>query len=235
MKRRIIIAAIIIAAIAALVLVQVPTKQGINYVVRTYKVPLYIKIIEYIDRNYHYNRIVREITYGLVADDDKVLAIFSWCVQHVKPQPAELPIVDDHQHNIIIRGYGVNDQCEDIFTLLCNYAGFESFYKGFASVDGKNFYVSLVKMHGAWRPFSAYYAACIHKDGKLLSVDDLKSDSILMEQFVRQIPGLDAKSLAEQLKRTEFKASSIRVRGQNPFGRLKFHIEKLPIVVKHEK
>ena len=232
MKRRIIIAAIIIAAIAALVLVQVPTKQGINYVVRTYKIPLYIKIMEYIDRDYNYRRIVREITDGKAADADKVLAIFNWCVQHVKPQPAKLPIVDDHQYNIIIRGYGVNDQCEDIFALLCIYAGFESFYKGFASVDGKNFHLSLVKIHGAWHPFSAYYAACAHKDGKFLSVDDLESDPILMEQFVRQIPGLDAKNFAEQLKRTEFKASSMRVLGQSPFGRLKFYIEKF---LKHEK
>ena len=64
----------------------------------------------------------------------------------------EMPVIDDHPFHIIIRGYGVNDQFEDIFTLLCNYAGIDAYYEktDFIFRDLKIDFCSFVKIGNHW-------------------------------------------------------------------------------------
>lgn len=69
----------------------------------------------------------KEITNGCTNDKDKAMAIFNWIASNIKKQPDELPVMDDHPLNIIIRGYGTRDQFEDIFTILCTYVNLPAF------------------------------------------------------------------------------------------------------------
>src|SRR3989338_7498699 len=94
--------------------IRVITKQGVNYEVQLIKIPLYLKILDFFDRHYNYIEIVKRITAGSKTEKEKVIKIFQWIDLNIKRNSQELPVVDDHPLNIIIRGYGVNDQLEDI-------------------------------------------------------------------------------------------------------------------------
>ena len=63
-KRRSIVIAFICAAFLIGLNIPVPTRQGVNYKVRVYKIPLYIKMIEFISRDYRYAQLSGEITSG---------------------------------------------------------------------------------------------------------------------------------------------------------------------------
>src|SRR3990167_5775002 len=90
--------------------ISVTTKQGINHEVGVLKMPLYIKIIEFIGRDYNYKSLTKEITADCITDEEKVMAIFNWVVKNIHKIPKDFDIIDDHTLNIIIRRYGASDQ-----------------------------------------------------------------------------------------------------------------------------
>lgn len=227
MKKRYLFIAVALALACGLIFINVPTKYGIDYKVYTYKMPLYIKIIEFVDRDYQYRRITNEITAGKVSSEDKVLAIFNWCVGHIKHKPEGLTVVDDHPMNIIIRGYGAGDQFEDIFTILCTYAGYESFYKEFKDPDKGVYLMSFVKMGDKWYPFSVSHNVYAVVDGHPASTDDILNNPELVSQFSARIPEIETKNFLAALKSTSFESTSVRTRGQSPFGRLSCYLKKL--------
>jgi len=122
--------------------------------------PLYIKIIEFIDRDYQYGKLVKAICQGLDYDKEKVMAIFEWTHKNIKSNiPKDWPIVDDHVWNIILRGYGTDDQFSDVFTTLCTYAGVPSF-RGWISPKENSqarIAISFVKLDNRWVIFDPYY------------------------------------------------------------------------------
>lgn len=211
---------LILIFLCTLFFVEVDTRQGVNYRLTRYHIPLYIKIIEFVDRDYHYRRIVKNIVQKCKNDEEEVVAIFNWCVDNIKHQPKELSIVDDHPLNIIIRGYGVGDQFEDIFTILCTYAGFEAFYKEFYGLGKKTYIIAFVKIGEMWYPFSVYYNAYPVTRGRLISVNRLSIEPDAINLFKDRIPGFDAEAFLQEVKNITFKAASVRVKGQSPFGRL---------------
>jgi len=215
----------IVAAVVSLTLVlniEVTTRQGVNYKVQELRIPLYLKALDFMDRHYHYIEIVRRITSGAATQEEKVLKIFNWIGSNIQRNPAELPVVDDHPLNIIIRGYGVNDQFEDIFTILCTYAGFEAFYKIFLNSRGLRYHISFVKIKDKWYPFSAYYKVYVSEKGKMCSVKDILSRPSLLSAFSAHIPNFEADTFLGEIKSMQFKAKSGRVKGQSPLSRLRY-------------
>jgi hypothetical protein len=231
MKRKaaaIISALLVIGTLAALIFVHVPTKQGVNYEVRSYSMPLYIKMIEFLDRDYQYRRIVREIVSGKTSDGEKAVAIFDWCVRNIKHQPKELAIIDDHPYSIIVRGYGVDDQLEDVFTILCTYAGYEAFYKMFRTPAGKDNFISFVKFGGKWHAFSAWGNAYPRDDGgHPVPVEDLRPQPTYLAPFLVSLPNFDPPSFLEEIGKMRFEATSMRVKGQSLPGRISYYLKKL--------
>lgn len=166
--------------LCALILnIEVPTKQGINYSVRTYRIPLYIKIMEFISRDYRYRALAGQITKGKKTETDKAMSILAWTEQNIKTEiPESWPIYDDHIWNIIIRGYGADDQISDVFTTLCMYAGLPA---GWARIympghtDG--LVLSFVKIGGRWRVFDvAQKTYFVNDTGEIASCEDILSD-----------------------------------------------------------
>lgn len=137
--------------------IRVSTYQGVNYKVRKISIPLYLKIFDFFHRHYHYEQLSKEITKGALTDEEMVLKIFEWTRLNIKDNPAELPVIDDHVWHIIIRGYGVSDQISDVFTTLCNYAGFKSFFHVVSS-DGekKIIVISFVVINNKLVAFDPY-------------------------------------------------------------------------------
>lgn len=112
----------------ALGLIPVTTRQGVDFQVSEHRLPLYRKVFQFVDRDAAYADLARQIAGNAQTDEARVRAVFGWTLRRIQPQPEGWTIVDDHILNIIIRGYGANDQQADVFTTLTTYAGVPAFW-----------------------------------------------------------------------------------------------------------
>lgn len=153
-------------------------RQGVNFQQHTITEPLFLKALDFIDRHQHYRLLARDITQGAGNDEERMLRLFQWAHEHIRPVPHGLPIMDDHIWHIIIRGYGTADQVNDVFTTLCVYAGLPAFWQ-WVSVGGRatQFAVSLVKLKGQWVVVDPFHQRLFRRpDGALASIEDLQAD-----------------------------------------------------------
>ncbi len=152
----------------------VVTRQGINGVVMSRRVPLWVKATRFVTRDSQCRRLAHAITKKVSGDQEKVMAIFEWTRAHLRHQPAELPIMDDHIYSIIERGYGIADQYADVFTTLCAYAGVPAtMVKLSHPLDGK-LYLAAVKLERRWCLLDPYRGVYFqHPDGRMVSIDEL--------------------------------------------------------------
>jgi len=175
------IKALLLAIIIFFVVINIPlaTKQGINGTVRVLKIPLYVKAMEYLDRNYQYKALVKEITARHVGEKEKVIAIFNWVIENIHRPPKGFDIIDDHVLNIIIRRYGSGDQMADVFTTLCVYAGVPAFWRiENPDADTLRIVVSYVKLDGRWRIFDV---------SRKIFFDNNKNDIASVEDVITDI------------------------------------------------
>ena len=177
--KRSIFLVILATGIIFLLNIKVTTKQGINYHVYRIKIPLYLKILDFYTRHYDYKWLVDRIINNSANEEEKVLAILRWTKEKIGPQPTQLRVVDDHAWNIIIRGYGTDDQFQDTFTTLCNYAGVAAFFTRVQTPDGNNIkWLSFVDINQKWCLFDAFYGAYFrNKSGRIASSEDLIRDN----------------------------------------------------------
>jgi len=125
------------------------TRQGVDFVVSTREVPLYVKILDFLHRHYQYAALANEITQGLSSDQDRVLAVFDWTWRNIRRTPEGWPVMDDHILNIIIRGHGVGEQTADVFTTLTTYAGMLAYWR----ILPNGWVLSFAKIEGKWKVF----------------------------------------------------------------------------------
>ncbi len=168
---------VVIIIILLILNINVTTRQGINYQWHTIKLPLYLKILDFFDRHYNSKQLVRTIIKDAPTQQEKVMQIFNWVHQNIKKAPEGLPIVDDHVWHIIIRRYGVDDQFQDVFTTLCNYAKVNAFFIEVGSEKGrKNKPLSFIKLKRGWSVFDAYYGVYFkNRRGETANIEDLLS------------------------------------------------------------
>lgn len=219
--------AIALILIICVLNISVATKQAINGKVSAIKLPLYLKILDFMDRHYNYKNLVANILAGTRNENDKAVKIFNWVVSHVQKKPKELPVIDDHPLNILIRGYGMQDQLEDIFTILCTYAGMDSIFKSFKNSSGDVYYVSLIKINGRWCPLSASGGVYAARNGVVVSVDDILLDRKLLAPFISNMPDFEPDTFLKEISTMDYRPGSMRVIGQSPIGRALFHIKKM--------
>lgn len=165
-----------LAALLVVLNIPVNIKRGVNFQVTCVRLPLYLKILDFMDRHYNYKLLLNDI---IDADDnphDRVMKIFNWTGENIRQQPQSLPVVDDHAWYIIIRGYGTNDQSNDVFTTLCNYAGIDAFFDFIYSKDKGNVLpLSFAKLNNSWSVFDSYNGVYfINKKGGLACLEDIK-------------------------------------------------------------
>ena len=106
----------------------VTTKQGVNREVTTHRLPLYAKAFEFLDRHAQYVQLAREVVGASSTDEQRLLAAYEFTRRRIRNPPDDWPIVDDHILNIVIRGYGQNDQIADVCALLATYSGVPAFW-----------------------------------------------------------------------------------------------------------
>ena len=184
--------AVILAITVILLNIEVTTLQGVNYKVRAVKLPLYLKLLDFFDRNYNYEVLVKKIIPGTVSNEDKVIKILEWTCENIRENPKELPVIDDHVWHIIVRGYGVDGQFQDVFTTLCNYANLNSFYYAvYSETGGGRKSLSFVKLGDKWTVLDAYNGVYfINKKGQIAGIPDLSGgDWKAVSIIKRDIPG----------------------------------------------
>lgn len=166
---------------------QVTTKQAINYEVKTYSIPLYLKGLNFITRHYSYHWLLDQI---LAESEEKqeVLQIWNWTTQNIADQPDELPVIDDHVWDIIVRGYGKPDQRADVFATLCNYAGFPSGITRLThESQEQKMFIAFVKINEKWYLFDPALKTFFEdKNGNMLPCDSLNKTPFQLSN-----PGID--------------------------------------------
>lgn len=173
---------IVLIVIIVVLNIKVSTKQGINYGVSTLKIPLYLKILDFFDRHYNYKLIVERIIGDSSGEKERVLKIFEWTYKNIRKTPEGYPMIDDHVWNIIVRGYGEDDQSSDVFTALCNYAGADAFYSWVDSGKNDRYLVlSFVRIKGRWNVFDPYNGVYFkNKAGDLANTDEIKIGNFII-------------------------------------------------------
>ncbi|MEE8076507.1 MAG: transglutaminase-like domain-containing protein [Candidatus Binatia bacterium] len=192
MKRRIRPIAIVILALimtvgaAWFVLTRpVTIRRGVDYRITEIQMPLYLKLLAYVHRHFEYRQLARRLVDGMSDREEKILTLFEWTRKNVRPIPKGYPIVDDHVWDIIVRGYGSQDQAADVFATLCAYAGIPAHF-GFACTPKKNSCVGVAFVqlpNGSFGLFDPHYGVAVrHPDGRLASIEEIRTDQSLLER-----------------------------------------------------
>lgn len=155
--------------------INVTTQQCVNYHCRSITIPLYLKILDFFDRHYNYKQLVSQIIKDAKNGQEKVMKIFTWTHENIRQIPVGMPVMDDHVWYTIVRGYGSDDQFQDVFSTLCNYAGIDAFFTYLYTEDkSKLMVVSFVNLRGKWSLFDVYRGVYFkNREGGLASIEDL--------------------------------------------------------------
>jgi len=205
--------------------------QGVDGQYGKIRMPLYAKSIAFLSRHYEYTRIAKEITAGGGTEEEKALNILNWTYENIdKDMGNWMPIVDDHILNIIIRGYGTNDQFQDVFTTLCTYSGLPAFWKKIYDKERRTWIpLSFVKIGGRWRVFDAYYNIYFRtRQKEIASVEDIVEDRSIVQDAA--IDGLECNGVPYKefyYNLEPVKAPAVlRAEKQMPIKRVLFELSK---------
>ncbi|MDD3905534.1 MAG: transglutaminase domain-containing protein [Candidatus Omnitrophica bacterium] len=229
-KFSLLVLAILLAAVIVLANINVSITQGVDGRLRTITMPLYVKWIEFLSRHYEYARIAKEVTAGCRSDEDKTLAILKWTHDNIRKTPSEWPVVDDHVLNIIIRGYGVADQFQDVFTTLCAYSGLPAFYEDtYNDKKEARYPIAFVKFNNSWHAFDAYYYKYFKtNDGRIATIEDIIRDRSIIDKAIggdMTWGGVPYRNFYYSLKPVE-EGKTLRPAKQMPMNRILFEIKK---------
>jgi len=161
------------------VVTQVGELQGNNKKIYQYKIPLYLKVLNFFDRHFNYVWLVESIIGNTKNDEEKFLKLLEWMVGHIKKQPENLPIIDEHVWSVIVRRYGNIGNFNDVFSTLCNYAGINSFLKVIKTKKIMTV-ITLTHIEKKWvvaDPYNGVYFR--NKKGDIADIRDMKSGDFI--------------------------------------------------------
>lgn len=147
--------AILLAAALMVTIAAWPTTRfvGVNFVVTQQTLPLWVKAMEFVDRDVNLGETAHAVLGGIDGEEAQAAAALAWTRANVRSAPAGLPIVDDHIWHIMIRGYGTSDQQADVFTTLLAYAGVRAYWMLIGRDSGQELPISYVWIRDQWRVY----------------------------------------------------------------------------------
>ncbi|MFI5179481.1 MAG: hypothetical protein ACHQO8_13000, partial [Vicinamibacterales bacterium] len=173
--RRVALALAIVVAAGALALMPLTTTRGIDHVVTSRTIPAYVKALDFVDRDVNYQQLARAVVGPASSDAAKLEAVLAWTRASIRDTPAGVPVVDDHPWNIIVRGYGKDDQQADVFTTLLSYAGVRAYW--IAIGPGPELMLSFASIEGRWHPVDVANGIVFKgPNGEFAVVEDLARD-----------------------------------------------------------
>lgn len=204
------------------------TKQGVDYVVSTNKLPLYIKALDFLDRDANYRMVAKNITAGRSSDELRAMAVFKWTRTNIRSVPSDFPVIDDHIWHIIVRGYGADDQKADVFTTLLTYAGMPAYWI-FLEYGGSRLPISFGRIGGTWRVYDVANGFVFrNRLGEPATVEEVVGDPALVGAVSG---GYTYKGLPYTSYFHDFRAPMVpdilRAEMQMPLSRLFFEMKRL--------
>lgn len=226
-------AATVLAIVAGWLVLTMPltTRQGINYKVTAYRIPAYVKVLDFFQRHYQYRLIVSRICADSTSDVECVLAIFEWTHKRVPPTPQGWTVVDDHVTNIIIRGHGSSDQIADVFVTLTGYAGVPAVFRWLTHPDGAaGLVLAFAQLEDKWVMFDVQrHVVFRNRQGQLADVRELIADPTLVDRQAggESIKGHAYSSLITAKALLPFPVQDTsRAEMQQPWARLRYEMRR---------
>lgn len=201
---------------------------GVDHVVTEHTLPVWIKAVDFIDRDLNLSRTARAIVAGVHDDEARAFAVLAWMEQKVRPQPRELPIVDDHVWHVVVRGYGEPDQHADVFTTLLVYAGVPAYWQ-LIGAKPRELAVSYVLIQDRWRVFDVANGLVFRNSaGTLATPEEIASDrSIVRNLAAAHVADPDGYVACFARYRPPVAPDIMRADLQMPGRRLLYEIKKL--------
>jgi hypothetical protein len=171
-----VVALVLVAALVAVSMLPVTTRQGVDYVVTTHRLPLYLKALDFVDRDLNYRALARRVTAGEATEAGRMLALLAWTRANVRDQPFGFPVIDDHVWHIIVRGYGVDEQKADVFATLATYAGLPAYWINLKA-GRERLPVALVRVGDRWRVLDVANGLVFrNRRGELATAEEIAVD-----------------------------------------------------------
>ena len=207
---------------------KVTTGYGVDYKVSRMNLPLYLKVLNFYDRHFNYKWLVKQITGHLDTREDKILRLFHWTYETIKPQPESLPVMDSHVWDVYVRRYGVSDNFHDLFSTLCNYIGTDAFFTMLYSkdTDGR-ITLSFVKTKRGWAMFDPFNGIYFRNDtGGLATIEEINEQNWhIVKLGQTNISKANYKRYFENLLNIEkISLRYSRAKYQSPINRLKLQL-----------
>ncbi len=215
----------------AILTLPLTTRLGVNYRVTTYRIPAYVKALDFLQRHYQYRLLVSRICAGKTSDVDCVLAMFDWTHSNIPPTPEGWTVVDAHVTTIIIRGHGGSDQIADVFVTLTGYAGVPAVFKWIADPERKaGLVLAFARLNEKWVMFDVERHLLFRdRGGQLADVHELVRDPALVDQQAHgtMIKGYPYSSFITDKTLLPFTVpDTFRAEMQQPWARLRFELRR---------
>ena len=202
--------------------------QGVDGKLSKITLPLYLKVLNFYDRHLNYKWLARQITGHLDTGEDKILRLFHWTHETIKPQPESLPVMDGHPWDVYVRGYGVTANFHDLFSTLCNYIGVDAFFTRFYARDTSSINLSIVRIKRGWVVFDPYNGIYFRNNtGDMATIEEISEQNWhIVKLSQTDISKANYEQyIVENLPRIKRLGSSlIRANIQSPINRLKFQL-----------
>jgi hypothetical protein len=170
----------IATAVVVVAIAPTTTRQGVNFAVETHELPVYVKALDFIDRDVNYGALARRIAGGEKGEAARALAALAWTRANIRDTPAGFRVVDDHVWHIIVRGYGEDDQKVDVFTTLASYAGVPSYWV-YLTVESERLPIAFARIDGRWRVLDVANGVIFRNGGgELATAEEVAGDSGLV-------------------------------------------------------
>ena len=192
-RRAALVLVLVLAAGAVVASWPAHRRIGVDFVVTDHTLPLWIKAVDFVDRDLNLGQTARQVLGDIRGDEAKTIAALEWTVAHVREQPLNLPTVDDHVWHVIVRGYGQPDQQADVFTTLLAYEGIPAYWM-LIGTPPNELPIAYVSVNGRWRVIDAAHRIVFRTAaGEMATPEMLAADAALVEQAARgHVKDLDA-------------------------------------------
>ena len=154
-------------------------KISINYEVSVYKIPIYLKLLDFMNRHYNYKHLADNINNQNSTDKNKVINTTNWVISNIKKinLNQDIDIVDHHPITIVERRLGIDEQFSDILSVLLVYSNIDSFFK-LIKLDNFDTYhpLTFFKINNYWSivdPLNGIFF--LDEKNNFINIDNLKN------------------------------------------------------------
>ena len=192
MKAKLLILSSIVIFFILIAQVDTERKISINYEVWVYKIPVYLKLLDFMNRHYNYKHLADNINNKNSTDKDKIINTTNWVISNIKKinLNQDIDIVDHHPLTIVERRLGIDEQFSDILSVLLVYSNIDSFFTLIKLDNVDDYYpLTFFKIYDYWSivdPQNGIFF--LDEKNNFINIDNLKKQKFnLVEKNLRII------------------------------------------------